>query len=762
MSPPTISSVLLTIPAVRKLAWACGAFAAGVFLAVLLVPQTFCLWLAGGFAVLGALPGGRRPLRMRLLCWGMALGMLVCAVQERLVLEPAERLAGETLTINAQVLEYPEVYEDYARVTVRLSGPDLPRVKCQIMDYDGYMGNMRHGDELNCTLRFRSARVRYGEESDVYTSRGVFLRATLCSETANRPGTALRCFPQELRRFVRESAMLFFPADAAPFHTALLSGDKTALYNDLDTYFALSRAGLMHVTAVSGMHVSFLVGFVLLFFPNRRRSAVLLIPLLFLFAAMTGFTPSVVRAVFMQLCLLLAPLLKRESDSLTSLSLILAILLLANPQAAAGISLQLSFAATLGIVLLSPGIFGRSRSLLAPLGRKAANFLAASLATSLGALAFTTPLMALHFGYVSLVAPLSNVLCLWLISLLFVGGYAVVALGVFWGAGAGGLGWGLAWGDRFVFRVSSFVSSIPNACLYTENRAIWLWLGFVYALALLCWLHSRREGEVRLAAPVSLAVMALCLCLLLPYRNRDELRLTVLDVGQGSCALLEGGRNAVLVDCGGYYSDGYPGETAANYLFSRQRRRLDAMVLTHLHGDHINGVERLLALVDVDAIYLPEWEEDDNHRLIRELAAERNVELVYVREDMRFPADGWTLEITAPLGRSGEYENGLIVRARQDEFDVLIGGDATASLERRYVQHSGAENVDVLVVNHHGSGTSSSKWALQRLRPQYALISVGYNTYGHPNADVLARLREAGATVYRTDIDGHLTVSGKE
>ena len=112
----------------RKLAWACGAFAAGVFLAVLLVPQTFCLWLAGGFAVLGALPGGRRPLRMRLLCWGMALGMLVCAVQERFVLEPAERLAGETLTVNAQVLEYPEFYEDYARVTVRLSGPDLPRL----------------------------------------------------------------------------------------------------------------------------------------------------------------------------------------------------------------------------------------------------------------------------------------------------------------------------------------------------------------------------------------------------------------------------------------------------------------------------------------------------------------------------------------------------------------------------------------------------------------------------------------------------------
>ena len=746
----------------RKLAWGCGAFAAGVYLAVFLLPPTALIWLVGGFGVLGCLLSGRRRLRMRLLCWGMALGVLACAVQEHFILKPAETLAGETLTVSARVLEYPEFYDDYSRVTVRLSEPGLPRVRCQIMDYDGLMGEMRPGDELRCTLRFRSARVRYGEESDMYTSRGVFLRSYLCSETAVRPGRGFLHFPQQLRRFVRERTMSFFPADAAPFHAALLSGDKTALYNDLDTYYALSRAGLMHVTAVSGMHVSFLVGFVLLLFPNRRRSAVLMLPLLFVFAAMTGFTPSVVRAVFMQLCLLLAPLLKRESDSLTSLTLILAILLLVNPQAAASISLQLSFTATLGIVLFAPWIFAWSRETFAPLGKTVSSFLAASLGTSLGALAFTTPLTALHFGYVSLLAPLSNVLCLWLISILFVGGYGVILLGSVCPAAGRALGWVLAWGDRFVFRVSSFVSAIPNACLYTENKAVWLWLAFVYALILLTWLHSRKDGGVRLSAPLSLAVISLCLCLLLPYRNRDELRLTVLDVGQGSCALLEGGRNAVMVDCGGNYSDHYPGETAANYLFSRQRRRLDALVLTHLHADHINGVERLLALVDVDAIYLPEWEDDDNHRMLCKIAAKRDVPLRYVREDMRLSAEGWELEITAPLGDSEEYENGLFVRGGQGDFDVLIGGDATASLERRYVQHSGVRDVDVLVVNHHGSDTSGSTWALRKLKPEYALISVGYNTYGHPDADVLARLREVGAAVYRTDEHGHLTVMGEE
>jgi len=711
---------------------------------------------------LGFLYSGHSRLRIVLLGWGLAAGILSCAVQEEFVLQPAEMLSGQTLTVNAEVLEYPEVYEDYARVTVRLSEPGLPRVKCQIMDYDGLLGEMAPGDELRCTLRFRSARVRYGGESDMYTSRGVFIRATLCSETAVRPGADLRSAPLRLSRFVRERSRELFPADTAPFHTALLSGNKTALYNDLDTYYALSRAGLMHVTAVSGMHVSFLVGFVLLLFPNRRRSALFLQPLLLLFAAMTGFTPSVMRAVFMQFCLLLAPLLKRESDSLTSLSLILAVLLLINPQAAASVSLQLSFAATLGIVLFAPAIMAKSRHFFMPLGRKISNFLSASLAVSLGALALTTPLTALHFGYVSLLSPLSNALCLWLISLLFVGGYAVVVMSVLWPAGAAAAAWVLAWGDRFVIRAASLISSIPNACLYMENKSLWLWLGFVYALAFYCWLYSRRKGEARLTAPVTLAVIGLCICLLLPYRNRDVLCASVLDVGQGSCVLLEGGSNAVIVDCGGRYSDVHPGEVAANYLLSRQRHRLDALILTHLHADHINGVEKLLALVDVEAIYLPEWPEDENYRILRDIAAERGVELFCVREDLLLLADGWELEVTAPLGSSEEYENGLFVRACQGDYDVLIGGDATASLERRYLQHSAVSDIDVLVVNHHGSKTATSEWALRRLKPKEALISVGYNTYGHPHEDVLERLYEVGAAVYRTDENGHLVVSGKE
>lgn len=764
MSPRIISSGLPTIRAVRKLAWACGSFSAGVFLAVLLVPQKLLLWLAGGLGLLGfagcALRGYSR-LRLMLLCWGAAVGVLACCIQEAAVLAPVETLVDEERTVSCRVLDYPELYDDYARVMVRLSEPGLPAVRCQILDYEGYVRALEPGDELCCRLRFRSARLRYGEASDMYTSRGIFLRAMLLAE-AEISGGAAAALPQRLRRFVRESAAALFPADVAPFHVALLSGDKSALYKDLDAYYALSRAGLMHVTAVSGMHVSFLVAFVLLLFPNRRRSAILLLPLLLIFAGMTGFTPSVLRAVFMQLCLLLAPLLKRESDTLTSLSLILALLLLQNPQAAASQSLQLSFAAALGIVLFTPAAFVWLREKLLPLGEQAAGFLAASLGTSLGALVLTTPLMALHFGSVALLAPVSNALCLWLISVLFSGGYGVIILKLIWPWAAEFFAWVLALGDRFVLGCAKLVSAVPNSVLYTENRAVWLWLGFVYALALLLWLRHRSGGAVSLTLPLSLAAILLGLCLLVPLRGRDLLRLSVLDVGQGSCAVLEGGGSAVVVDCGGHYSEDYPGDVAAHYLLARQRPRVNALILTHLHTDHCNGVERLLAQVDVDAIYLPLWPDDDTHRALRAVAEKHGTALVYVREDICLSADGWEVKITPPLGKDGDYENGLFVRAGDGELDILIGGDATSAQERRYVEHEGAENIDVLVVSHHGSKSSSGEWVLRRLRPQLALISVGYNTYGHPHEDVLERLESVGAEIYRTDESGHLIVTGKE
>ena len=148
-----------------------------------------------------------------------------------------------------------------------------------------------------------------------------------------------------------------FPADTAVFMKSLMLGDKSEFYNDDALYCAMSRAGFMHIVAVSGMHVSFLVGLLQFILGRGRRSAVICIALVWLFVLVTGASPSAVRAGFMQSMLLMAPVLRRENDAVTSLSAILALILLSNPYAAASISLQLSFGAMAGIICFSGKLF---------------------------------------------------------------------------------------------------------------------------------------------------------------------------------------------------------------------------------------------------------------------------------------------------------------------------------------------------------------------------------------------------------------------
>jgi competence protein ComEC len=184
------------------------------------------------------------------------------------------------------------------------------------------------------------------------------------------------------------------------------------------------------------MNIAFLMSVPSLLTKNRRFLALVGAPLIVLFMAVVGFNPPVVRAGVMQLFLLAAPLFKRENDAVTTMSFSLAVILLFNPYGAVGAGLQLSFAATAGILLFSGGLFER---LDAPLRgraiyknaiiRRPARFVVSCFASTVGALSLSLPLIALHFGTVSLVAPLSNLLVLPAVSMAFIGGIFAVLLG---------------------------------------------------------------------------------------------------------------------------------------------------------------------------------------------------------------------------------------------------------------------------------------------------------------------------------------------
>ena len=239
----------------------------------------------------------------------------------------------------------------------------------------------------------------------------------------------------------------------------------------------------------------------------------------------------------------------------------------------------------------------------------------------------------------------------------------------------------------------------------------------------------------------------------------------MLDVGQGQSVLLRLDGRLVLVDCGG---DGQQdaGDAAADYLQTRGGEKLDALVVSHYHSDHANGVPELLRRVAVDLLLLPDVEEGDPLREeIVSLAAERGIEVRFVCGDthLDFPG-GQRLTIFPPLQSAGETnELGLCVLASAGDFDVLIPGDMGGQGEERLLSHTRLPRVEVLVAGHHGSATSTTQALLDEIQPETAVISVGKrNRYGHPAQETLERLALAGTDIYRTDLQGTVTVRSGE
>ena len=763
----------------RRAAWFCGAVSLAVFVSFYLLPERVLLPAAGICALMAVLASvllrGKNRARARLALFGAAIGLCAFFVQEHFIAAPSDALAGEKRVVSARVTEYPDLYDTSEYITVRLTDPDVPNVLCRIASYrtENFV-SLTPGDELRIPVKLLSARVRNGQDVDSYAARGIFLRATATGEPelTGRWGFSFLYAPKALCRAIGDLCKSVFPADVQPFLAALLTGDKTDLYADGTHYYALADAGLAHVAAVSGMHIAFLMGFLFLIAGRSRRSVALCLPVLLLFAAMTGFTPSVTRAAVMQFFLLSAPLFQRENDGVTSICTALALLLLWNPSACASVGLQLSFSSVAGIWLLSGRMYRAlcrkidERNISHRPLRRLLFLSAASVSGSVGAMAFTAPLTAVHFGSVSVVSPVSNILCLWIVSLIYIGGYIAVVLGaVLPGAGAL-LGHILAWGVRYIYAVSGALASLPCSNVYVRNPVFVVWLALVYALFLAAWLYSRKTGRFRALTPTGLSLLALFAAALFVRAGwREEMRLTALDVGQGECIVVTAGEHAAVIDCGGSYVTHDAGLAAVQFLGGECRKRIDALILTHLHADHCNGAAQLLQRVRVEALYLPL--ELGGGRLLEEVltAAEQSgTRIVYVTEDTELSLGTARLAVWAPLlpVSEDENENGLVIETVQGDFEAFILGDAPAKVERALIESAPMPDAEVLFVAHHGSNTSTCKQLLEAITPETAIISVGYNTYGHPTQRVLDRLADYNIAVLRTDTDGTVTIAAGE
>ena len=703
-------------------------------------------------------------------CLGGVLAFVWSAAYFALFRAPAVRWVGEDVPLSGEVSSYPAPTSigGYS-LTLRLGGgffaPDA-------LAYgpEGWEG-LKPGDRISCAARVKGSERAYGEETTYYTAKGVYLIAYCGGGAEITPAgrVPLRYWPALCARRLKEGVNTAFDRTAAPIAAAVTLGDKTGL--DETLYSAFNRAGLMHAAVVSGFHISFLVRMALALFGRRRGVALAMVPPLIFYALMAGGTPSAFRAVIMQCALLAAPIARREEDGPSALGLALLLLLVQNPFAAASVGLQLSFASVAGILLVSEPLFDwmyRSLRKKRPPKKEALRFTLwraertalASVATSLGAMLFTVPLIALYFGQILLLSPLSNVLALWALSLLMICALVLGTLAVFLPGPAALLGTAAGLLGHYARWIVLLLGKFPFASLSTDSRYCLIWLAGAY-LALGAAFLGRERPKRPLALGGAL-VLLLCAAIGLGRLEveRSDLTVTALDVGQGSStALLSGGR-AALVDCGG---DGFrsAGDTAADYFAAMGRTRLDLLVLTHFDADHFNGVEQLFYRMEVDRVAVPAGEADpENAARLGRLAEAEGAEVVLVDETRVLELGGAALTLFPPLGGGTSNESGLFALCTCGDFDVLITGDADAFVEKMLVKYQPIPDIEVLVAGHHGSRNSSCEEFLRAAAPELALISAGTNNaYGHPAPETLERLEAVGSEIHRTDREGTVTVA---
>ena len=170
----------------------------------------------------------------------------------------------------------------------------------------------------------------------------------------------------------------------------------------------------------------------------------------------------------------------------------------------------------------------------------------------------------------------------------------------------------------------------------------------------------------------------------------------------------------------------------------------------------------LLARVAVDRLLIPLPSAEDRplHDALVSWAEDCGTAVEYVTEDRILPLGETVLHVYAPVGRGGTNEEGLSVLCTLEDFDVLVTGDMNAVNERILTASRDLPDIEVLLAGHHGSRTATSPVLLERTAPEVAVISVGAdNTYGHPARETLERMARAGMTLYRTDLQGTISIT---
>ena len=696
---------------------------------------------------------------------------------------PRTTMDGRTrLVIAADRLTSSQVAHDVCgKVRVTLRGKTPPLARGDRIEAQGYLHGIRNfynpgGFDYERYMALRGIHARLA-------SRGDRIRIL-----SSGPSSDWRTWLDQMRRHLArlmDVALANRRPEAAAVLKALIIGERSAVSSELRDRF--NRAGVGHVLAISGLHIGmvatgiFFVAMRLLSWVpmllhrawTRKGAALAAMLALGAYAVLSGLSPSTQRAALMGGVLLLTFWFGRPYDWLNTVALAALVIVVIDPPSLSSISFQLSFAAVISILLgvsyLDRGPTGFQRRPLQRLIHGIGVFAGISILAVVG----TLPLVMTYFNQVSLVGVAANLVVVPLV------GWAVLPLGLTGVAAAAvstGLAHGCWWLAGFVLEgmlaVVFGIAQWPLAAVKTFTPGILesaLYFGLL--VLILTWRRVPYKGValglILLAASADTAYWTF------QRFGRQDLRLTVLDVGQGSGNVLHlpGGRT-VLVDGGGF-SDNRVFDVGrslvAPYLWRLKIKTVDLVILSHPNSDHYNGLIYILEHFNVGEVWSNhEAAATESYAQFAAVIQRQGIhhpdfaQLARQQErwgavfELLAPDPGFLTQRTAEPWRD-ENEDSLVLRVQWGRSAILFTGDIGQRTEKRLVRRLGADALagTILMIPHHGSRHSSSDPFLKAVNPDRVVISCGWqNRYGFPHGEVLERLDRLGCEVWRTDLHG--------
>jgi len=715
---------------------------------------------------------------------------------------------GEQVTLRGLIVNDPAARDRTTNLQVAVQElrataawvPIAGQVLVQAPSYRDY----RYGDEVEISGQLQTPSDSGGFSYRAYLARqGIhsllpYPRITLLARDKGKP---LLAFLYGVKRRTQRVIAAILPEPQAALLTGILLGNDEGIPRSLLDQFRAT--GTAHIIAISGFNITIIsAALVKLFNRFLQRYVALLVALavIALYVVLVGAEPPVLRAALMGGLSALALIVGRQSDGLTSLLVAASLMTAWQPMALWDVSFQISFAAMLGLILYAERLAQWTQSVLSRLAtmetaERLTRLFRDTLLATVAAQITVLPLIAYHFGQFSPLALLANLLVLpvqpvimYLGSTAALLGLALLPLGTV-------VGWAawlfLTYTIRTTEVLSAWAGHVSGAAPL-HPAALWAYYGLLavvtwkplasrvslsllhpvhFAGSLLHAAHSAgrsvprllRQGIVRkglVAALVMVLVLVWAAMLSLPD---GRLHVTFLDVGQGDAIFIQTpAGHRVLIDGG-------PSPALALQALGRRLpfydRRIDLVLLTHPHDDHLRGllavverygVRQVLSGSTAESVTAPsgvaaQWQQ---------LLHDKSIPLLSVAQPLQIDfGDGPVMQVLPSAIEDEPGQTWLVARLSWENTSFLFTGDLEADGLLQLADEGWPLDCTVLKVSHHGSADALNADLLAAMQPHLAVISVGAeNLFGHPAVSTLELLSQKGVKTLRTDQAGDIEV----